>query len=97
MTDSGNLKSIKSLLIFVTDVNEAPYSIMLSSYQIPENQPANKIVATITVEDQDYNETFSCQLTQPSPFYFSLTANSTHITLVTTNATINNPIIRDNT
>ena len=87
--DNGNLNSIESLVVQVVDVNEAPYEIILSDYEVAENLPAGITVATITVEDQDYNETFSCQLIQPSPFFFKVIQNGTHITLVTTDSAIN--------
>ena len=89
VTDNSSVKEIKSLTIFVTDVNEAPYRITLSNYKIAENQPVGTAVATIVVKDQDFNETFFCQLTQPFPFYFVTVNNSTHNALTTTNATIN--------
>ena len=75
VTDNGNLNKIESIVIQLIDVNEAPYGIILSDYVVAENQPAGVSVATITVEDQDYNETFSCQLTQPLPSYFEVTHN----------------------
>ena len=89
-TDNGNLNKIESIVVQLMDVNEAPYGITLSDYVVAENQPAGVSVATITVEDQDYNETFSCQLTQPPPSYFEVTHNNGEcINLITTNSTIN--------
>ena len=88
-TDNGNLKHLESIVVQVIDVNEAPYDIHLSNYDATENQPVGILVATIAVKDQDRNETFTCQLTQPSPFYFEVTQNGALITLVTTDSIIN--------
>jgi len=88
-TDNGNLNKIENIVVQLIDVNEAPYGIILSDYDVVENQPAGVTVTTITVEDQDYNETFSCQLTQPPPFYFEIKQYGANITLVTANSTIN--------
>ena len=87
--DSGSLNRLETLTIIVRDVNEAPHDITLSTYKTAENQPADMVVATVTVVDQDYNETFHCQLTQPSPYYFEMVNTETNITLVTSNSTIN--------
>ena len=92
--DSGNLNKLKTVAIIVSDVNEAPHDIMLSTYETAENQPANVVVATVTVEDQDFNETFHCQLIQPPPFYFGIMQDEVSITLVTTNSTINYELIQ---
>ena len=87
--DSGNLNKLKTVTIIVSDVNEAPHDIMLSTYETAENQPADVVVAMVTIEDQDFNETFHCQLIQPAPFYFGIMQDEVSIALVTTNSTIN--------
>ena len=87
--DSGNLNKLETVIITVSDVNEPPHDIMLSIYETAENQPADAVVAMVTVEDQDFNETFICQLIQPFPHYFQIVQNSSSITLVTSNSTIN--------
>ena len=87
--DSGNLNKLTTVTVSVSDVNEAPHNIILSNDETAENQPADVVVATITVEDQDFNETFHCQLTQPHPFYFGIVQDVMGIDLVTTNSTIN--------
>ena len=87
--DSGNLNKLKTVMVTVSDVNEAPHDIVLSTYETAENQPADVVVGMVTVEDQDFNETFHCQLTQPAPFYFGIVQDETSIALVTTNSTIN--------
>ena len=89
VTDGRNAKNFKSLEIFVTNVNEAPYRITLSDCIIPENIPAGRTAAKVIVEDQDFNETFFCQLSQSSPPYFKIVNNLMHVTLVTINSTIN--------
>ena len=87
--DSGNLNKLKTVMVSVSDVNEVPLDIILSNYETAENQPADVVVAMVTVEDQDFNETFYCQLIQPYPFYFAIVQNVMGIALVTTNSTIN--------
>ena len=90
-TDSGGLNRIQTLTVVVTDINEAPHDIVLSTDETAENQPPGMTVAAVTVEDQDYNETFVCQLIQPSPYYFEVVNNDndSDITLITSNSTIN--------
>jgi len=87
--DSGSLNKLKTVMITVSDVNEAPHDIMLSTYETAENQPAGIVVAMIAVEDQDFNDTFHCQLIQPPPYYFGIVENLMSMTLVTTNSTVN--------
>ena len=87
--DSGNLNKLKTVTVSVSDVNEAPHDIILSNDETAENQPADVMVAMVTVEDQDFNEAFHCQLIQPYPFYFGIVQGVMGIALVTTNSTIN--------
>jgi len=90
VTDSGNLNKIQALTVIVSDIDEPPHDILLSTYETAENQPAGMVVAAVTVVDQDQNETFQCQLTQPSPYYFEIANDTdTEITLITSNSTIN--------
>ena len=53
VTDSGNLSASKPVTITVTDVNEAPADIQLSSATILENQPIGTIVGQLSATDPD--------------------------------------------
>jgi len=75
-TDVGGLNKIQTLTVAVSDINEAPYDIILSADETEENQPPGMFVAAINVEDQDFNESFQCQLIQSSPYYFEILVNN---------------------
>jgi LPXTG-site transpeptidase (sortase) family protein len=63
-TDSGGASVYKSFTITLTDVNDAPTNISLSSTNVNENQPSGTAVGTFSTTDQDANgETFSYTLT----------------------------------
>ncbi len=64
ITDSGNpALSISQLLaITVTNVNEQPSDINLSSSSIAENLPANSTVGAFITTDQDFGQTFTYAL-----------------------------------
>ena len=57
-TDQGGLVTEKSFIINVTDVNETPTDIGLSSASIPENSGANATVGTLSTVDVDAGNTF---------------------------------------
>ncbi len=58
-TDAGGLSFEKALTISVTNVNEAPSDLALSSTSISENQPVGTPVGTLTATDPDSGNTFS--------------------------------------
>jgi ELWxxDGT repeat protein len=61
-TDQGGLFTEKAFVISVTDVNEAPTDIGLSSTTILENSGANATVGTLSTVDVDASNTFSYAL-----------------------------------
>jgi subtilisin-like proprotein convertase family protein len=61
-TDAGNLSTEKAFLITITNVNESPTSIILSSTTIAENVPVGTTVGTLSTLDPDAGDTFSYSL-----------------------------------
>ena len=57
-TDAGGAFIEKVFTIIVTDVNEAPSDLDLSSNTIPENAGVNAIVGTLSTTDPDAGDTF---------------------------------------
>ncbi|CAL1533864.1 unnamed protein product [Lymnaea stagnalis] len=66
-SDGTHLKVTKSLMVNVTNVNEPPYDIMLSSYNINEGNVVKQLVAEISATDPDSQQIF-----------FSLEGNNTN-------------------
>ena len=48
--------------ITITNVNDAPTNIALSSASVAENQPAGTVVGTLTATDQDAGDTHTFSL-----------------------------------
>jgi VCBS repeat-containing protein len=63
-TDQGGLWFEKqfTITLTVTDVNETPTNISLSSSTVAENQPVNTIVGTFSTADPDTGNTFTYTL-----------------------------------
>jgi len=61
-TDSGSLTATKGVAITVTDVNEAPTDIALSSSSVNENTPSGTAVGTLSAADPDSGNTFTYAL-----------------------------------
>ncbi|HEY3324999.1 MAG TPA: cadherin domain-containing protein [Planctomycetota bacterium] len=61
-TDSGGLSFEKSLMISVTNVNEAPSDVALSSTIVMEKQPAGTIVGAFSTTDPDAGDSFTYTL-----------------------------------
>ncbi|KAI8744489.1 protocadherin Fat 4, partial [Biomphalaria glabrata] len=57
-SDGSHLKVTKSLMINVTNVNEPPYDLRLSTYSINENNIVDQLVAEIAATDPDSQQTF---------------------------------------
>ena len=62
VTDKAGLAFEKVFLIRVSDVNEAPTSISLSSNRVSENKPAGTLVGLLNATDVDQSSTFSFTL-----------------------------------
>ncbi len=60
--DAGGLSVEQVLTINVTDVNEAPTAIALSSSTVAEAEPVGTVVGILTSADQDAGETFTYSL-----------------------------------
>jgi len=61
-TDAGGLFLEKAFIVTITDLNEAPTGIALSSAIVPENQPASTIVGAFSSADPDAVNTFAYSL-----------------------------------
>ncbi|MEY2613635.1 MAG: Bifunctional hemolysin/adenylate cyclase precursor, partial [Planctomycetota bacterium] len=61
-TDQGGLFTEKAFVITVSDVNEAPTDLALSSTSIPENSGVNATVGTLSTTDPDVGNTFAYTL-----------------------------------
>jgi hypothetical protein len=61
-TDSGALSFDKVFTISVTNINEAPTDIALSSSTVPENQASGTTVGTLSTTDPDAGDTFTYSL-----------------------------------
>lgn len=61
-TDQGGLFTEKVFVITVSDVNEAPIDLELSSTTIPEGSGANAAVGTLSSTDPDVGNTFTYTL-----------------------------------
>lgn len=61
-TSDGNLSYQKIFSITVTDENEAPDNITLSSTSVQENQPINTVVGTLSSTDPDGDISFTYAL-----------------------------------
>jgi ELWxxDGT repeat protein len=63
-TDAGGLLFDKQFTINVTDVNEAPIDVSLTSTTVAENQPGGTVVGTLTTIDSDAANTFTYSLVE---------------------------------
>jgi murein DD-endopeptidase MepM/ murein hydrolase activator NlpD len=61
-TDSGGLFTEKAFTVQITNMNEAPNSLSLSSTSVDENQPAGTTVGSLTSTDPDAGDTHSYTL-----------------------------------
>gem|GEM_PF-3865804 len=61
-TDAGGLFFEEQYVITVTNVNEAPTNIALSSNTIGENMPVNTVIGNLSTTDPDAGDTFTYSL-----------------------------------
>jgi Bacterial Ig domain/Cadherin domain/RTX calcium-binding nonapeptide repeat (4 copies) len=61
-TDAGSLTFEKVFTVLVTNVNEGPTDIVLSSSTVPENEPSGTTVGTLSSVDPDSGDTHSYEL-----------------------------------
>ncbi|MGE7843734.1 S-layer homology domain-containing protein [Lysinibacillus sp. NPDC093712] len=62
VTDKGGLTFEKAFTILITNVNETPTNISLSSNSVAENQPSGTTVGTFSATDPDAGSTFTYSL-----------------------------------
>lgn len=65
-TDAGGLTYEKAFTISVTNVNEAPSSLQLSSASIQENNAVNAVIGSLSVVDPDIGEVIAYSITSGS-------------------------------
>jgi methyl coenzyme M reductase gamma subunit len=61
-TDSGGLSVEQTLVVMVTDVNEAPTAVALSPDSVPENVEIGTVVGIFTTDDPDAGDTHQYSL-----------------------------------
>ncbi|RLS54860.1 MAG: hypothetical protein DWH91_10845, partial [Planctomycetota bacterium] len=61
-TDAGGLSTEQVMTISVSNLNEAPTTIVLSSASVGENQPIGTVVGILSTIDPDARETFTYTL-----------------------------------
>ncbi len=66
-TDQGALTFDKAFTITVTNVNEAPTGISLTSTSVAENQVVNTTVGTLSTTDPDTGNAFTYSLVNTGP------------------------------
>lgn len=64
----GQLSSSADLGVTVTDVDEAPTRISLSSATVTENLPAGTVVGTLSTDDPDVGDTFTYSVDDTARF-----------------------------
>ncbi|MFZ9520009.1 MAG: cadherin domain-containing protein [Silvanigrellaceae bacterium] len=74
--DQGNLQFTKTFIISITNVNEAPTNITLSTSSITENNAVNAAVATISTTDPDASSTFTYAVSGTDASSFTISGNS---------------------
>jgi len=62
VTDKGGFTFEKVFTILITNVNESPTDIILSSNEVSENQPPGTLVGTLSAIDPDAGSTFTYSL-----------------------------------
>ncbi|XP_052104048.1 protocadherin Fat 4-like isoform X4 [Mytilus californianus] len=78
VTDGGNPPMSKefTLTVDVDDDNDSPYNLAMKAENLPENLPTGSKVATLTVEDQDIDDTFTYSLTAEAEDTFVIVDNT---------------------
>ncbi len=74
-TDSGGLTHDKTFTIGVTNVNEAPTNILLSSNTVAENSANGTVVGTLSALDPDAGDTATFSLVSNAGGLFAINGN----------------------
>lgn len=77
--DTRGMARVKTITVNVLGKNDAPTDIVLSGTSIDENAAANTEVATLSVIDQDFGDTFTYALVDDAGGRFKLDATGTKI------------------
>ncbi len=78
-TDQGGLFFEKAFTINVTNVNEAPTDVALSSSLVANNAPAGTTVGTLSTTDVDAANTFTYALSGTDAGKFSIVSNALRV------------------
>jgi hypothetical protein len=75
-TDQGNLSFSKNFTISITNMNESPTDITISSSSVAENSPAVTTVGTLASIDPDAANTFTYSVSGTDASSFAISGNS---------------------
>jgi gliding motility-associated-like protein len=75
-TDSGSLTFIKSFTISISDSNETPTDLSLSSSSIAENNSIGAQIGTLSTTDVDSGDTFTYSLSGTDASSFTISGSS---------------------
>ena len=78
-TDRGGLTLDKSFSISLSNVNEAPSGIALSSASVPENSPAATVIGLLSATDVDAGDTQTFSLTVNAGGRFQIAGNQLQV------------------
>jgi VCBS repeat-containing protein len=81
VTDAGGLSTSRTFTIAVTDVNEAPSIIALSSNRVLEGASAGTVVGTVSAFDLDIGDALTFALTDDAGGRFAIDPNTGVITV----------------
>ena len=79
MTDSGGLSRLETFTISVTDLNEAPDSLVVTGSEVEENAAAGTVVATLSATDPDTGDTLTFSLADDAGGRFVIVGNEVRI------------------
>jgi RHS repeat-associated protein len=79
VTDAGGLSFDRVFNISVTDVNEAPVKIGLTSNAIAENSSNNAVIANLTTIDPDISDTATYSLIDDAQGRFAIVGNELRV------------------
>lgn len=82
VTDAGGLEATIPVTVDVTDINEAPTSVSLSSIEIQENAATATVVGMISVADEDTGDTQTLVLSGTDAASFELVGTELRVTEV---------------
>lgn len=81
--DKGGATFTRDFTITVTNVNEAPTAVRISSSAVLEHAPVGTVVGTFTAQDQDHGDTHSFSLVSNPGSYFTISGSTLKVNLDT--------------